>query len=134
MSTRMQRVKAVSRYVLAIFMIVAGGMHFVYEDFYLRIMPRYLPAHRLLVFLSGVAEIVIGVMLLIPRFTHLAAWGAILLLIAVFPANLHVYQNPEVLPAPGWLHLLRLPLQGVFIAWAWWHTRPDAESGSKLLA
>lgn len=88
MSTRMQRVKAVSRYVLAIFMIVAGGMHFVYEDFYLRIMPLYLPTHRLLVFLSGVAEIVIGVMLLIPRFTHLAAWGAILPLIAVFPANI----------------------------------------------
>ena len=122
----MQRVKTISRCVLAVFMIVGGVMHFVNEEFYLRIMPPYLPAHRELVYLSGVFEIALGVFLLVPRFTRLAAWGIILLLIAVFPANIYVYQNPEVLPAPGWLHFLRLPLQGLFIAWAWWHTRPDA--------
>lgn len=123
----MHKVKTISRYVLAVFMIVAGVLHFVNEDFYLRIMPPYLPAYRLLVFLSGVAEVLVGVMLLIPRLSQVGAWSAILLLIAVFPANIYVYQNPEVLPAPSWLHLLRLPLQGVFIAWAWWHTRPDAK-------
>jgi len=121
----MRRVKTISRYVLAVFMIVAGVLHFVSEDFYIKIMPPYLPAHRELVYLSGVCEMALGALLLVPRFTRLAAWGIILLLIAVFPANIYVYQHPEVLPAPAWLHLLRLPLQGLFIAWAWWHTRPD---------
>jgi uncharacterized membrane protein len=118
--------------LLAIFMIVAGVLHFVKEDFYLKIMPPYLPAHRELVYLSGMFEIALGMLLLVPRFTRLAAWGIILLLIAVFPVNIFVYQHPELLPAPGWLHLLRLPLQGVFIAWAWWHTRPENEMQSKL--
>jgi uncharacterized membrane protein len=121
----MRHVKIISRYVLAVFMIVAGMLHFVNEDFYLKIMPPYLPAHRELVYLSGLFEIGLGALLLAPRFKRFAAWGIILLLIAVFPANIYVYQHPEVLPAPGWLHLLRLPLQGLFIAWAWWHTRSD---------
>jgi len=121
----MRRIKTISRYVLAIFMIVAGVLHFVNEPFYLKIMPPYLPAHRALVFLSGVCEVGLGALLLVPRFSRLAAWGIILLLIAVFPANMHVYQHQEVLPAPAWVHLARLPLQGLFIAWAWWHTRPE---------
>jgi uncharacterized membrane protein len=50
----------------------------------------------------------------------------ILLLIAIFPANIYAYQHQELVPAPAWLHLLRLPLQAVFILWAWWYTRPDA--------
>jgi uncharacterized membrane protein len=75
---------AESEYLLAIFMIVAGVLHFVNEDFYLRIMPPYLPAHRELVYLSGVFEIVLGAMLLVSHFTRIAAWGIILLLIAVF--------------------------------------------------
>jgi uncharacterized membrane protein len=58
----------------------------------------------------------------------LAAWGIIALLIAVFPANIYVYQHQDVLPAPPILHFLRLPLQGVFILWAYWHTKRDDES------
>jgi uncharacterized membrane protein len=54
----------------------------------------------------------------------LAAWGIFLLLIAVFPANIYLYQHQELLSAPPILHLLRLPLQGVFLLWAYWHTRP----------
>jgi uncharacterized membrane protein len=72
-----------------------------------------------------VFEIVLGVLLLVPRFSRIAAWGIIALLIAVFPANIYAYQNQEVLPAPPLLHLLRLPLQGLFILWAYWHTRPS---------
>ena len=119
----MSRTKTVSKYVLAVFMIGAGTMHFVNPDFYIKIMPPYLPLHRELVYLSGVCEIVLGVLLLVRRFSTLAAWGIIALLIAVFPANIYVYQNQHVLPAPPLFHLLRLPFQGVFIAWAYWHTR-----------
>ena len=109
-------------------MIGAGTMHFVNPDFYLKIMPPYLPLHKELVFISGLCEIGLGLLLLVPRYSRFAAWGIIALLIAVFPANVYVFQNPEVIPAPPILHLLRLPLQGVFILWAYWHARPESPS------
>ena len=121
----MSRMKTVSKYLLAIFMIGAGAAHFVNPDFYVKIMPQYLPLHRELVYLSGVCEIVLGLLLCVPRFSRLAAWGIIALLIAVFPANIYVFQNQDVLPAPPLFHLLRLPLQGVFILWAYWHTQTN---------
>lgn len=98
-------------------------MHLVNPGFFLKIMPPYLPLHDELVFVSGVFEILLGELLLIPRFSYLAAWGIMILLIAVFPANIYLYQHQEILPAPPIIHLLRLPLQGVFILWAYRHTR-----------
>lgn len=119
----MKRIKLISQYLLAIFMIVAGTMHFLDPEFFLKIVPPYLPLHKELVLVSGVFEILLGVLLLIPKCSHLAAWGIITLLIAVFPANVYLYQHQEILPASPLVHLLRLPLQGVFILWAYWHTR-----------
>lgn len=121
----MKHVKTISKWLLAIFMIGAGIMHFVRPEFYLKIMPPYLPWHRELVYLSGVAESALGLLLLVPLYSRWAAWGLIALLIAVFPANVYVFQHQELLPAPPLVHLLRLPLQGVFMLWAYWHTRPD---------
>jgi len=121
----MNRTKTASKYLLAIFMVVAGTMHFVRTEFYLTIMPSYVPLHREAVYLSGFLEIALGLLVLVPRFSQLAAWGIIALLIAVFPANIYLYQHQELLPAPPLLHLFRLPLQGVFILWAYWHTRPS---------
>src|SRR5476649_238379 len=118
----MSRTKTALKYVLAIFMVGAGTMHFVNSPFYLKIMPPYLPLHLELVYLSGFCEIALGVLLLVPLLSRFAAWGIIALLVAVFPANLFVYQHQDVLPAPPILHLMRLPLQGVFILWAYWHT------------
>jgi len=115
--------KTISKYLLALFMVGAGSLHFIGPDSYLKIMPLYLPWHLELVYLSGFFEIVLGFLLLIPRFSRLAAWGIIALLIAVFPANIFLYQHQEVMPGPPMLHLLRLPLQAVFILWAYWHTR-----------
>lgn len=121
----MRQLKLASLVLLAVFMMSAGILHFVNPDFYLKIMPDYLPWHLELVYLSGVAEFVLGVGLLVPRFRRVAAWGVIALLIAVYPANIYAYQHQELLPAPPLLHVLRLPLQLVFILWAYWHTRPD---------
>jgi uncharacterized membrane protein len=92
-------------------------------------MPDYIPTslHVPAVQLSGVAEIVLGVLLLVPRTSRLAAWGLIVLLLAVFPANVYAYQHSrEIFPAldPA-IHFWRLPLQGLLIAWAWWYTLPD---------
>lgn len=120
-----RRVKTVSKYLLALLMVAAGLMHFVKPEFYIKIMPPYLPFHRELVFVSGVCEVLTGVGLLIPRLSVAAAWGLIALLIAVFPANIYLFQHQELVPAPPVVHLLRLPLQAVFIAWAYWHTKSD---------
>src|SRR4051794_8495827 len=102
----MSRTKTASKYLLAIFMIGAGTMHFLKPQFYLKIMPPYLPLHRELVYLSGFFEVAFGVLLLLPRFSRLAAWGIVALLIAVFPANIYAYQHQELLPAAPILHLL----------------------------
>lgn len=89
-------------------------------------MPPYLPWHLELVYLSGLLEILLGAMLLIPRYTTLSAWGLIALLIAVFPANIHMALNSDQYPSMSPLVLwLRLPLQGVLIAWAYWFTRTE---------
>ena len=123
----MPLLKTISLYLLAIFLIAAGVMHLVRPEFYLRIMPDYLPWHLELVYLSGASEIACGVGLLVPRWRSAAAWGTIALLIAVFPANIYLYQHQELLPvASPMLHLLRLPLQALFILWAWWHTGKSA--------
>ncbi len=121
----MSRTKTTIRCLLAIFMIGAGTMHFMNPEFYLTIMPPYLPFHLGLVYVSGFFEILLGVLLLVPRFTRLAAWGIFALLIAVFPANIYLYQHQELLLAPPMVHFLRLPLQAVFLLWAYWHTRPS---------
>jgi uncharacterized membrane protein len=106
--------------------VFAGVMHFVNEEFFLRIMPPYLPWHRELVAISGLFEIALGIGLLIPRTQSLSAWGLIALLIAVFPANIHLYLNQQILPAPHWVHAFRLVLQGGLILWAWSYTRGRA--------
>ncbi len=120
----MQKLKVAMKWLLAVFFVVAGVNHFRKPDFYVAIMPPYLPWHYELVIISGVFEVVLGIALLIPRFTVLAAWGLIALLVAIFPANLHMALNseqfPEIRPVLLWA---RLPLQVVFIAWAYWYTR-----------
>jgi uncharacterized membrane protein len=115
--------KTASKWILASFMTGAGTMHFVKPDFYVKIMPPYLPWHLELVYISGVCEIALGLLLLVPGVSRWAAWGLVALLIAMFPANIYVFQHQEILPAPPILHLLRLPLQAVFLLWAYWHTR-----------
>lgn len=130
----MQVVKTILKYVFGIFFIVAGLNHFRDEAFYLKIMPDYIPLelHRPSVIISGVAEIVLGAMLLIPATTRMAGWGLIALLIAVFPANIFVYQHQDVFPGVSpTLHWMRLPLQAVMIAWAWWYTGPDGKSAGQ---
>jgi len=120
----MRILKIAMQWLLGIFFLLAGLNHFRYPAIYASIMPPYLPWHLELVYLSGFFEAALGILLLIPKCTVLAAWGLIALLIAVFPANIHMALNPVLYPAiPPSLLWLRLPLQGVFIAWAYWMTR-----------
>jgi uncharacterized membrane protein len=120
----MTQLKAVSKYVLGILYILAGVNHFLSPNLYLQIMPPYLHWHLFLVYLSGVFEILFGALVLIPRWTKVGAWGIILVLVAVFPANLHMALNAEDFSfIPAFFLWLRLPFQVVLIAWAYWHTR-----------
>jgi uncharacterized membrane protein len=116
--------REILRWLLAALFIVAGIGHFLRPQFYEPMVPPYLPAAHLLVVISGVSEIVLGVLLLVPRASRLAAWGLIALLIAVSPANIHMAMHPELFqqfhPAALWI---RLPLQVVLMAWAYWFTR-----------
>jgi uncharacterized membrane protein len=122
----MQTLKKVTKVILAIFFVAAGLNHFVGTPFYESIMPPYLPWHYALVIISGIAEIVLGIGLLVPRTSRLAAWGLIALLIAVFPANIHMIAHSELYPTiPVVVLWLRLPLQGLLILWAYWYTREE---------
>ena len=103
---------------LSLFFINVGVDHFINPDFYLNIMPDYLPFHAEAVYLSGFFEILGGIVVLIPKLRALARWGLISLLIAVFPANIYMAMNPNLFPEFS-LALLyfRLPLQFLFIFW-----------------
>jgi uncharacterized membrane protein len=124
----MRTLKIILKYLLGVFFVLAGMNHFINPGFYMKIMPFYLPWPLFLVYFSGFFEIALGVLLLVPAYTRIAAWGLIALLIAVFPANIHMAINPElytgISPIALWL---RLPLQAVLIAWAYWFTRPDTQ-------
>ena len=113
--------------VAAVFYVFAGIMHFVRPEFYLKIMPPYVPAPDAMVKISGFFEILGGLGLLLPQTRRPAAWGLVALLIAVFPANLYMATNPveaaatTISPIGRWG---RLPFQGVLIWWVLWCTKP----------
>lgn len=110
-------------YVMALLYILAGINHFRTPGMYLKIIPSYFSNPKLLNILSGVAEIILGSLLLISATSHFAAWGIIALLVAVFPANLYMYQNKKAsFGLPRWVLILRMPLQLVLILWAYQYT------------
>lgn len=120
----MRTVKKILKWIFGAAIILAGINHFINPAFYLKMMPPVLPVPLFLIYLSGFFQIALGVLLLIPRFTRYAAWGIIALLIAVYPANIYMAMNAGLFPEYNpTLVYLRLPLQFVMIAWAFWHTK-----------
>ena len=121
--------KHLSRILLGLIFVAAGMYHFVNPAFYVRIMPPYLPWHYELVLLSGVAEFVLGLMVMVPRLAWPARWGLLALLIAVFPANLHMALHAEDFPdMPAAAVWIRLPLQALLMWWVWRATRTISTS------
>ncbi len=124
----MWRRRAASRLVLAILFVGAGVWHFVKPEFYLAIMPPYLPYHLELVYVSGVFEIVGGLGVMVPALRRAAGYGLLALLVAVFPANIQMLLDAwrdEGMSAWTLVLVLRLPLQFVIAAWVWFCTRSD---------
>ena len=120
----MNIIKLILKVIFALIFITAGILHFVTTEFFMRIMPPIIPWHLFWVYLSGVFEIAFGIMLLIPKYSRFAAWGLIVLLIAVFPANIYMAMNPQTFPEFSVMGLyLRLAVQFVLIGWAYWLTK-----------
>ena len=129
--------KRILLWLMGGFYVFGGVLHLVRPDYYRPMMPPYLPAHDFLIWLSGVAELVLGLLVIDSVVRVYAAWGLIALLIAVFPANLHIALNDVPVfgaaEGAGAFNWVRLPFQALFIAWAWWYTLPEADaSGGRL--
>ena len=116
-------------WLLALLLLAAGTWHFVRPLPFIHIVPPGIRWPLAVVYLSGMAELVLGLGLLIPGRERTAALGAAAFFVAVFPAN--VYHWLADVPVegrvlPGWYHLIRLPMQAVLVAWALWLARRPA--------
>lgn len=104
--------------------ILAGINHFWHGAGYRAMMPTWLPAHRLLVDISGICELICGCLLLFSKTRKAGAWLTVALLTAVFPANLQMAVNFYKEHNPYlWIAILRLPLQIPLIYWAWLYSK-----------
>ncbi len=131
----METIRVVLRWALALFFVAAGLNHFRAPEVYFGMMPPWLPWRLELNVISGAAEVLGGLGLLVPATRRLAGWGLIALLVAVFPANLHVALQGKM---PGFdfsptVLWARLPFQAVAIAAVWWVAlaRPKGSVGER---
>ena len=120
--------------LLALLLLSAGTTHFLHPEVFVPIIPPAICWPVAAVYISGGAELGLGLALLVPRLSRRAALGVCVFLVAVFPANVYHWLSGMAvggMPAPGWYHSVRLPLQGLLIAWAYWLSRsaqpPQAE-------
>ena len=109
-------------YIMSGMYIIAGLFHFIRPKMYLRIMPRYLPAHLSLVYLSGLLEIALGILLLFKVYKDWAIYGIILMLLIFLLVHFYMLSSKKASAGiPRWILLLRLPLQFVLIWWAYFY-------------
>ncbi|HET6528592.1 MAG TPA: hypothetical protein VFG39_07550 [Balneolaceae bacterium] len=111
------------KYLIAAIFITAGVFHFIKPQPFAGIIPDFIPYHLALVYISGVAEILGGAGILWHQTEAIAAWGLIILLVAVFPANINMaVEAVQKLGYVSWYSaatILRLPLQFVLIYWVY---------------
>ena len=106
--------------------IVVGIKHFIDTDFFVHIVPPFINYKKEIVLLSGLIEVILGILLFFNKTRSVAAWGIIALLIAVFPANIYLYisENPrELIGISKDQALLRMPFQIPLLIIAYWHSR-----------
>lgn len=115
------RLRQAGLLLLILLFMLAGLDHFRHPNFYVSIIPPYLPFHYELSYVSGYFEIVGAIGLLFGQTRKVAGYGLLVLLIAIFPANIHMAIHPEYFPEYSPISLyLRLPLQLLFIFWVYW--------------
>jgi uncharacterized membrane protein len=117
-------IKYFSMIVMGVFYISIGVSHFTSPIWYVKIVPPYLPYKLELVYISGLFEILFGGMLFFRKTRFLAGWGLILLLIAVYPANIYLAQtNGAAMNTTPLIAWGRLPVQFIFVGLAYWHSK-----------
>ena len=117
-------IKYFSLVVMGVFYISIGISHFTSPIWYVQIVPPYLPYKLELVYISGLFEILFGGMLFFKKTRFLAGWGLILLLIAVYPANIYLAQtNGAAMNTTPLIAWGRLPVQFIFVGLAYWHSK-----------
>lgn len=109
-------------YAMACMYILAGIIHFVKPKMYMRIMPNYIPKHKLMVLLSGLIEIILGATLCFPLTKNLAIYGIILMLVVFFTVHFYMLTNEKASAGlPKWVLILRIPLQFFLMYWAYFY-------------
>ena len=106
--------------------IIVGIKHFVDVEYFVSIVPNYISWKKEAVFISGFFEILLGILLLFHKTRKLAAWGIIMLLIAVFPANIYLYVSEiprDILNISKIDALIRMPFQIPLIIISYWHSK-----------
>ena len=111
--------------IMSILYVGIGLKHFLDPEFFLLIMPPYLPFHLELVYISGFFEILFGGFLLFKKYRRISSLSLVILLIAVFPANIYLYQFPEILNVEKSKALVRLFFQIPLILIALWHSQEN---------
>ena len=106
-------------YLMGSLYTILGVLHFTNTGFYRPLMPRFMPSHDLLIYLSGVAEIILGIGVLFPQSRNLALWGIILMLLVFSIVHVNMLFPSNRLGIPLWVLSLRIPLQFVLIYWAY---------------
>ncbi len=122
----MKYFKTFTIYFMSFWYTYVGIRHFVDPNFFLAIMPNYLSFHLELVYLTGIIEILCGVLLLFKRTRTYSAYGLIILLVIVFPANIHLVESQlsqSILGVTKTQSIIRLPFQILFILIAYWHSK-----------
>ena len=118
------KIKTISIIIMSLFYIMAGTNHFINPDWYVRIVPPILPFKTVIVYISGILEIILGSLLIFPKTRFIAGWGLIILLVAVYPANIYVaLTNGEAMDITPLIAWGRLPFQFVLIGLAYWHSK-----------
>jgi len=115
------RLRVSGLFFLILLFLVAGLNHFSNPNFYVSIMPPYLPLQEELAYISGILEVLGALALLFSRTRRIAGYSLIILLVMIFPANIHMAIHPEYFPnfTPFTIYM-RLPLQFLFISWVYW--------------
>ena len=123
--TLQNRIKKATIFIMSFFYVSVGINHFINPEWFTQIVPPFLNRFDLeLVYISGLCEILFGVLILFKKTRFYAAWGLIFTLAAVFPANIYLAQNNgfamDTSSAVAWY---RLPFQSLFIVLAYWHRK-----------
>ena len=124
----MKYIKLITIYFMSIAYTYVGVRHFIDPDFFLAIMPNYLSMHLFFVYLTGLMEVVFGSLLAFRKTRKFASYGLIILLLIVFPANIHLVESElsqSILEVSKEQTIIRLPFQGLFLILAYWHSKDN---------